>query len=258
MTTFVIADIHGNLQLLENFFSHSKYDKNKDVLIHAGDMCDIGKETLEVMERLEKENAIILIGNHEFAHCYGEAIHPYDYSLDKTPIVEYWRDKILSKEWGIACVVGDVIVTHAGISQSLYDHLRVEKNTPLVELSTTLNNVLWGFSGRSRGGVLELLTNKWLGNDDILSPLWFRPYDISWIQDNKVIIASPAVYLKQVAGHTPLEYYRENLPDIEKLLDKYHFTMIDPYSRKFKDNGYTVYAIIHDDNTVERIQYSDI
>lgn len=257
MTTFVIADIHGNLQLLENFFIHSKYDKNKDTLIHAGDMCDIGNETLEVMHRLEKENAIILIGNHEFAHCYGQFITPYDYSLDKTPIVDYWRDKILSKEWGVAHAISDVIITHAGISQALYNHLYLDKSTTVDAIADKLNFVLWSFSGRSRG-ILELLTNKWLGYDDMLSPLWFRPYDLSYIQDNEVIIGYPAQTLKQVAGHTPLEYYRDNLPKIEELLKKDNFTMIDPYSRRFKDSGYTVYAIIHDNNTVERIQYSNV
>ena len=68
MRYFVISDIHGDYEVLEKLMRFHNPDKER--LIFIGDICSKGKYSYECMavvkELVEKFNAILIKGNHEF------------------------------------------------------------------------------------------------------------------------------------------------------------------------------------------------
>lgn len=66
---FVIGDVHGCLHTLEKMLSY--WEKNTEQLIFVGDLIDRGNfspETVSLVKKLvKKEDAVCLMGNHEFA-----------------------------------------------------------------------------------------------------------------------------------------------------------------------------------------------
>lgn len=63
---FCIGDIHGGYKGLLQVLKRSKFDKNNDVLISLGDLCDGWSETPEVIEKLMTiKNLIHVKGNHD-------------------------------------------------------------------------------------------------------------------------------------------------------------------------------------------------
>lgn len=64
--TFVLGDIHGELEALEQVFALASFDFDKDVLVQIGDLCDRGKSSFEVVELLKQCRQLVLIeGNHD-------------------------------------------------------------------------------------------------------------------------------------------------------------------------------------------------
>ena len=65
--TFVLGDPHGNFRGLLQVLKLSNFDKENDILICLGDICDGWPETTEVIEELLTiKNFIPILGNH----CY--------------------------------------------------------------------------------------------------------------------------------------------------------------------------------------------
>ena len=66
--TYVIGDIHGCINTLNNLLNKIDYNKN-DQLIFVGDYIDRGKYSYEVIKRIQElqsnNNVIALRGNHE-------------------------------------------------------------------------------------------------------------------------------------------------------------------------------------------------
>lgn len=182
MRYIVCSDMHGNLSRLEAILEHSKFSK-MDVLIHAGDCCDIGPKTHEVMGVFEKHNSIVLVGNHEIAHLFQHQITPYDKILDYGDFNCIWNNWILEKKVRFIIEIEGVIISHAGISKSLYSSVY-----PYGENWVNLLNddMRYSYMKGQRYGHLFY--------DDVLSPLWFRPYDYD----------DPAKVV-QMFGHTPYQ-----------------------------------------------------
>ena len=70
MATFVIGDIHGRAQLLEQLIRDVPWDIKRDKIVFLGDLIDRGKESPAVIDRVmelmrENPNVIVLRGNHE-------------------------------------------------------------------------------------------------------------------------------------------------------------------------------------------------
>lgn len=65
MTTFAIADIHGNFLGLTAVLKKCKFKKT-DTLINLGDVCDGGNRTKDVINRLLTiKNHILITSNHD-------------------------------------------------------------------------------------------------------------------------------------------------------------------------------------------------
>jgi serine/threonine protein phosphatase 1 len=63
---FVIGDIHGQFRLLKKLLKQTKFQRDKDLLIILGDVCDGGPQTKEVINELIRiKNKVLLVGNHD-------------------------------------------------------------------------------------------------------------------------------------------------------------------------------------------------
>lgn len=63
---FTIGDIHGRKEALLQCLERSNFDKENDLLIVLGDVCDGGYNTYECVEiLLTIKNVIYIIGNHD-------------------------------------------------------------------------------------------------------------------------------------------------------------------------------------------------
>jgi serine/threonine protein phosphatase 1 len=65
MTEYVIGDIHGRYNALEQCLELSQFDEKNDTLILLGDIVDGGRQTYEVIERLLTLNTKFVLGNHD-------------------------------------------------------------------------------------------------------------------------------------------------------------------------------------------------
>jgi hypothetical protein len=217
LRTIVCSDIHGNLARLRAILDHSKFDLEKDRLIHAGDCCDIGPFTYEVMDLLERNGAKFLIGNHELAHLLPDQhIRPYDATLDFSgDFCSRWNRMVVEKTATFFEVVEDITISHAGIPNQT-----LEKYQGSIE---ALEDEMY-----------DLYMKKYSFNEllfsEIDSPVWYRPY--SWYIGVQYVPAP----IPQMCGHTPYH----SLP-YEALTDP-NLYCIDGYSA----NGSVIYGIIED------------
>lgn len=241
MRTIVVSDIHGQPFLLENALKHSQFDKDKDQLVFAGDFCDIGEDSLRVLQILEDNKAVMVVGNHEYSHCIQYTITPYDSSLDTDEIISSWCKKILNKEWIFAYTVDDFLITHAGISNILGLVLLKDNVNSVAD---EINRRFFGTIG-SNGQHLTVLGYNYLHYVDQGSPIWYRP-DFEYFEyvDNEKLFPFLPANFKQVTGHTPSFIYSD---EEQEALESWDFYMIDPFARGNMDKeSYCKYAVIED------------
>jgi len=67
MKKFVIGDIHGHNDALNQVFKKSGFNKENDLLISLGDVVDLGPDSPVVIETLKNvKHFIHVLGNHDF------------------------------------------------------------------------------------------------------------------------------------------------------------------------------------------------
>jgi predicted phosphodiesterase len=189
MKTIIFSDCHGRPDLITNVLDHAN---DWDRAIFAGDVLDIGTDPLECIDILLENNIELLWGNHDLAPILGKHIHPVsDYDTEV-----YNKIRSIKHCFRIASYQDDILLTHAGLSQFFYDNYFDIDINNTKEISDYLNHMS--------------LESVW--NDQ--SPIWFRPS--KWYD--------PKVGLRQIAGHTPpdyFKYYNIAYPD---------YYTVDPYS----------------------------
>ncbi len=127
---FVIGDVHGCIYTLKKLLV--SWQKEKEQLIFVGDLIDRGNfspETVDFVKRLcKKEDAICLMGNHEFA-CYRAILERKEKTwfrkMGEETIAQYAKSKFkLEKdakwfqELPLIWQNGNFIISHAGISKA--------------------------------------------------------------------------------------------------------------------------------------------
>ena len=66
MNTFVIGDIHGRIEALQEVLLSSTFDYDKDKLIILGDIVDGGANSKDCVDELLKiKNTVFVLGNHD-------------------------------------------------------------------------------------------------------------------------------------------------------------------------------------------------
>lgn len=215
-----MADCHGRPDLIENALSHAEYNINRDHLIFAGDIVDVGDHPYECLSLLVDSEAELLWGNHDVAALYGLKIWPYNIASEE--FMELLRK--YEHELKLATHFKGVLITHAGLSINRYIEVvntiaddNISAN--IVDVVSSLNNTTILREYKNRDGVL-----------------WYRPSK-SNVWHTRV---------KQVVGHTPPEY-------VKRCMDPWplnKFYVVDPYSGNgFGDDRYR-YAIIDDNGNV--------
>jgi serine/threonine protein phosphatase 1 len=66
MRRFVIGDIHGRVAALEHCLALAGFNREEDLLISLGDVCDRGEHTRESLDLLlQIKNLVYILGNHD-------------------------------------------------------------------------------------------------------------------------------------------------------------------------------------------------
>ena len=205
MKTIIIADCHGQPHLITNALNHAK---NWDRLIFLGDILDIGHEAIECFDILIANSAELLWGNHDAATIINRHIWPQN-SFDQET-----RNYTLehSGYFKIAANVGNILITHAGLSKKFVKNTNMNANYTIPEIVQHLNKLN--------------LETVWC--DD--SPLWYRP-------TNK----NPPLPIMQIVGHTPPEWIERSGFESD------NFVSVDPYCTKnFGQDRYRYVEIEND------------
>lgn len=79
MNTYIIGDIHGEVDKLKNCLQAVNFNYNEDRLITLGDICDRGMYTFECIEELLKiKHRVDIQGNHDY--CFWDTLKSGNYN----------------------------------------------------------------------------------------------------------------------------------------------------------------------------------
>jgi hypothetical protein len=193
MRTIICSDAHGYPSLVTNALVATGYAEGRDRFIYAGDLVDRGPDPAGCFELVDRLADTVLVGNHDVACALGLPVSPRDPRA--FALAERLRRRMLATDgrWRLAATVDDVLVVHGGVGEHWRDTFDACERS-IEKLASVLN-------GRLRAeieGAVDGGTEGW--GDGVLGydgPLWFRP-----IEDGP-----PLVGVRQVVGHTPIEFY---------------------------------------------------
>lgn len=208
--TLAISDAHGYPEFIEDALAHAGFDPALDRLIFGGDFIDRGPEPGRCLELIEEHADVILFGNHEAELMVGTPIEFDPRSEEfESPLIERFHDD--SDRWRFAVAVGDVLVTHAGLSTGYLGSLGRSAHEGAHELAEAIEE-------RARLEIGVALGTGEADYDGVLGqngPLWFRP--------DAFFLRELPTDLVQVVGHTP--------PEIaEGDLSEYGWYLVDPFA----------------------------
>lgn len=203
MKTIIFSDAHGRPDLITNVLDHAK---SWDRAVFCGDILDIGNRPMECIDVLLENDIELLWGNHDLAPILNKQISP----VSNYDIPVYERIHELRNKFKVATWQDDILISHAGLSESFYNEFCSSTIIEASQLATQLNKLhlesIWEQQG----------------------PLWFRP--------SKYYRPLPGI--SQVVGHTPpswLSYTGAEYPN-------YH--TVDPYCKVGFDGDRYRYATI--------------
>jgi len=93
MRVGIFSDVHGNLQALEATLSSLEH-RRVDQLLCLGDIATLGLQPREVINRLEKMDCKILLGNHESALLFPEKHEQFGIPKFLFPTIQWCLDQI--------------------------------------------------------------------------------------------------------------------------------------------------------------------
>ena len=200
--TIIISDAHGYPELIRNALTHSGFRAGEDVLVYAGDFVHRGPAAAECVSLVEGSgrlsaspldprpgDVVILWGNHDVAVLLGTFTYPNSPPADE--LRPLFRERFADGAWHLAVCIGDVLVTHAGVSTEYavdWDACGRDPRRLATRLAGEFRNVVGYLLQSGAGGVNPPM----LGN---LGPLGYRPS----LESRDRLLPG----LVQVAGHTP-------------------------------------------------------
>ncbi|MBF0240607.1 MAG: metallophosphoesterase [SAR324 cluster bacterium] len=117
--TICVGDVHGCYQELMMLLKKVGYSQEQDQLIFVGDLVNRGPESLKVLEFVRKENAQVVMGNHEYGFLLFLDQGKFSDSgfetlrLDMGPDLEDWTNWI--RKWPLWLEWQKYLVVHAGL-----------------------------------------------------------------------------------------------------------------------------------------------
>lgn len=234
MRTIICSDAHGYPQLIEDALAAASFRPGVDRFVYAGDLIDRGPDPLGCFELVEQLANVVLFGNHEVACSLGFDISPTDPKA--RVLAPLLRERALDADgtWRLAKEVDGILVVHAGISEPWRDAFEGcgRDVTAFASLLDSLFRAEFAAALDAGGNA------QW--GDGVLAfggPLWFRPLEEDL----------PLVDLRQVVGHTPVEFYG---PGDEGVLGGFGVHLIDPGAYRFRGadgtGGHFRCAIVED------------
>lgn len=211
--TIVLSDAHGYPELIRNALVHAGFRAGEDALVYAGDFVHRGPAAAECVSIIEASgrvvagrvasdgeaavapvdpgpgDVVVLWGNHDLAVLLGTFAYPNSPPVDE--LRPLFRERYLSATWHLAACVGDVLITHAGVSSDYAADWEASGRDPArmaARLEAEFRNVVGYLLEHDRRDVHPPL----LGN---LGPLGYRP---SLEARDKLLPG-----LVQVVGHAP-------------------------------------------------------
>lgn len=122
-----VGDVHGEYETLMALLQKVNFDKAKDRLFMAGDLCDRGRDSVKVLGLLEEGWAFGVRGNHEQMNLTRDITddmevmrglqHGASWAI-YCPTDERHEMKLLMGSLPIAIQVGDVGIVHAHVPGS--------------------------------------------------------------------------------------------------------------------------------------------
>ena len=200
--TLVISDAHGYPELIRNALRHSAFRAGEDALVYAGDFVHRGPAAGECVAIVEacgrlggspldpaRGDVVVLWGNHDVAVLLGTFTYPNSPPADE--LRPLFRERFASGAWHVAACIGDVLVTHAGVSTEYAADWQACGRDP-AQLAVRLESEFRSVVAYLQQPGSSRVNPPILGN---LGPLGYRP---SLEQRDKLLPG-----LVQVAGHTP-------------------------------------------------------
>lgn len=127
MRRFLITDIHGRYEALEECLESVNFDNYKDQLFVNGDLYDYGNGVCEIIDRLIKvKNKIMMRGNHDmvFRHWLKTGVHLYNWSHCGIGNIQSYS-KLIGKEFDLMenmIQLSDIPVYHEIFLDSMVDY----------------------------------------------------------------------------------------------------------------------------------------
>lgn len=138
MSTYILSDIHGDIDAFEKMLKEIDYRAEKDFLIINGDVLDRGEHGVEllliIMDMVKRNEAIMLKGNHElfaqmylegtmtenmWVRFYGEASIKGLNALEdgkKAEVLDFIKNLPLYMEREVPGL-GQTVITHSGLKE---------------------------------------------------------------------------------------------------------------------------------------------
>lgn len=257
MRTILFADVHGNLNVLENIVKASKMEE-ADRVIFLGDFCDRGPKSVACLNRIEELRAEFIMGNHELAHMINTPLgrKHYDYSLDDDGTTQRMRDIFLAGNMPIATNVDDILITHAGLSILYANSLGISLEMTIDDIVRELNKcgkdlvTYDGYSGLySYDDRNEIATNPF-------SVMWWRPWTeaAEYLRGESKEAAELPYPVRQIFGHSAKEWYNKQQ---KKILVEVNAHTIDVAAPRHYTDSFYRYAEVIDGEIFIREGYLD-
>ena len=223
--TIVCSDLHGRPSVFEAIVRHSDFTRGTDRLIIAGDLGDDRAGDADVLALAESLGAEIVLGNHELWHLDG--YRDFEGSVFHSSVT---LERMLAREWVMAAIVDDILITHAGVSHQFASERGLASQSA-TEIAAWLN-------GQTRLLALRFTNDEPTGDEgDLLaggSPIWFYPSPSNW----------PLASIRQVTGHRVPGYQLEWGEVAAYEQDGFYH--VDPGVRVYDGQTHIRYAIIED------------
>lgn len=208
--TFVIGDIHGEINKLKECLSKVSFNYEIDCLISLGDVVDRGLNSYEVIEELLKiKNLIAIRGNHDY--CFLQGLLTGHYSLMnqgcKETISSYIKSLDLDKEVNIKMSGHLTDFELEDIPVSHYTFLKNQLPYYIDEF-----NNLYVHGGYNRHYLIDKqphLSILWWDRDLLHSA---RSYES--MKDKTYPFKNKNNFNQIYVGHTPVQYFGKTVPTL--------------------------------------------